>query len=105
MVPFPSENALWNPDLKSQRFKDADALLKGFSVKGRSRGGNADGIARPKDRRFYGRLCHKSTLSLEKPRMPQMQGIKGEAVVVYADPLAGRLPTGPNLWLGPREAI
>ncbi len=27
------------------------------------------------------------TLTLQKPRVPQMQGVKGEAVVVYADPL------------------
>jgi hypothetical protein len=34
--------------------------------------------------------------------MPEMQGVpfdklRGEAVVVYADPLAGQLPAGPNL--------
>jgi hypothetical protein len=50
------------------------------------------------------------TLMLQKPRVLQMQGVpfdklRGEAGVVYADPLAGRLPTGPNLWFGPREAI
>ncbi|MBN1842456.1 MAG: hypothetical protein JW883_09290 [Deltaproteobacteria bacterium] len=27
------------------------------------------------------------TLTLQKPRVLQMQGVKGEAVVVYADPL------------------
>jgi len=27
------------------------------------------------------------TLRLQKPRVPQIQGVKGEAVVVYADPL------------------
>jgi hypothetical protein len=52
----------------------------------------------------------KGTLALQKPRVLQMQGVpidklRGEAVVVYADPLAGRLPAGPNLWLGPAGAI
>ena len=27
------------------------------------------------------------TLTLQKPRVLQMQGVEGEAVVVYADPL------------------
>jgi hypothetical protein len=44
----------------------------------------------------------ESTLTLQKPRVLQMQGVpfdklRGEAVVVYADSLAGRLPAGPNL--------
>jgi hypothetical protein len=29
----------------------------------------------------------KKTLALQKSRMPEMQGVKGEAVAVYADPL------------------
>jgi hypothetical protein len=29
----------------------------------------------------------KITLTLQKPRVLQMQGVKGEAVVIYADPL------------------
>jgi hypothetical protein len=45
------------------------------------------------------------TLTLQKPRMLQMQGVKDEAVVVYANSLAGILPAGLNLWLGPRGAI
>jgi hypothetical protein len=30
------------------------------------------------------------SLTLQKPRVLQMQGVKGEAVVVYADPLTTR---------------
>ncbi len=32
-------------------------------------------------------MFQESTLTLQKPRVLQMQGVKGEAVVVYADPL------------------
>jgi hypothetical protein len=33
------------------------------------------------------RRLGKVTLTLQKPKVLQMQGVKGEAVVVYADPL------------------
>jgi hypothetical protein len=32
------------------------------------------------------RFLFKLPLALQKSRMPQMQGVKGETVVVYADP-------------------
>ncbi len=40
---------------------------------------------------------HGFTLTLQKSRMPQIQGIKGEAVVLYAEPLITREMRYPRL--------
>jgi hypothetical protein len=44
-----------------------------------------------------GGAMKKRTLTLQKSRMPQMEGVKCEAVVVYADPLTTKQMWYPRL--------